>query len=261
MTRVSAEALREAVHRARHSGADRDIPSLLQWAHELLGDGLMMSTAFGKSGMCILHLVKDLIPGLPVYFLDTGFHFRETLEYAETIRREWRVNLIAHRPKVYGVEFVRQFGEKLYETNPDLCCHKNKVEPFRELFGAEGRYQGWITGVRRDQASTRAQADPLEVLEGGLLKVQPLALWTRERVEAYIEEHRIELHPLFAQGYTSIGCEPCTSRNSDSSDERAGRWAGKAKTECGLHTFWKKSSPANSTETESPAAASEGRRA
>ena len=94
--------------------------------------------------------------------------------------------------------------------------------------------------MRRDQSSTRAAADPIEILEGGKLKLQPLVFWTRDDVDRYIDEHKIPLHPLFSKGYTSIGCEPCTRPNTDGADERAGRWAGKAKTECGLHTFWKK---------------------
>jgi len=126
---------------------------------------------------------------------------------------------------------------KLYERDPDLCCQLNKVDPQAELLE---RYQGWITGVRRDQADTRARAESLEILEGGILRVQPLAAWARSDVEAYLRAYGIAVHPLFAQGYTSIGCQPCTRPCRDPANERAGRWAGKAKTECGLHTFWKR---------------------
>jgi phosphoadenosine phosphosulfate reductase len=169
------------------------------------------------------------------------------MTYLETLRSNWGVDILVHRPRVFGVEFVQSFGDKLYERDPDLCCHKNKVEPMAELIGEHGRYQGWITGVRRDQASTRAQAETIELLEGNLIKVQPLAHWTRSDVDAYIDRHSIPMHPLFSQGYASIGCAPCTRPTGDSSDERAGRWAGKAKTECGLHTFWKKNPQWKST--------------
>ncbi len=252
MDRIDAKILEPAVTKARDEGVDRDAARLLQWAHGLFGEGLMMSTAFGKSGMCLLHMVKDVCPGLPVYFLDTGFHFRETLEFLETLRDTWNVDIIPKRPRIFGVEFVRKFGENLHETDPDLCCHNNKVEPFRELFGADGCYQAWIAGVRRDQSSTRAQAEGIELMEDGLVKIQPLAYWPRERVEEYLEAHQIPLHPLLSQGYPSIGCEPCTRPATDPDNERSGRWAGKAKTECGLHTFWKKKDADSPPATEEP---------
>lgn len=229
--------LRAAVEEIRASGLERDSRKLIGRAYDLLGKDLMMSTAFGKSGMCLIHMVRELGIPIPIYFVDTGFHFPESLDFVETLKKDWNVNLQLQRPKLYKVEFTQKFGDKLYETDPDLCCQKNKVEPFAELIQ---QYRGWITGVRRDQSSTRAQAEPIEILEGDKLKLQPIAYWTREDVEAYLKEHNIPLHPLFSQGYTSIGCAPCTRPNNDASNERAGRWAGKAKTECGLHTHWKK---------------------
>jgi len=260
MDRLEIETVRRAAEEARERGLDRDVGDLLEWAWETLGERLMMSTAFGKSGMVILHVLKDRAPKIPVYFLDTGFHFRETLEYLARIESEWGLEIRVHRPKIHGLDFIRRFGEKLYERDPDLCCHKNKVEPMAELIGENGRYQGWITGVRRDQAVTRANAETIELLEGNLIKIQPLAHWTRRGVEEYLEKHSIPLHPLFAKGYASIGCEPCTRPTGDSTDERAGRWAGKAKTECGLHTFWAKNGrkPAGATQAgDSPSAGSE----
>jgi phosphoadenosine phosphosulfate reductase len=197
----------------------------------------MMSTAFGKSGMVILHLVREVAPNLPIYFLNTGFHFAETLAYAEELRKKWNLNLILKLPKVHGDAFTKEYGERLYQVDPDLCCHKNKVEPFDEILQ---EHQGWITGVRRDQGQSRAQAEPLELLEGGMLKIQPLVTWKLEDVQKYVSEHDIPLHPLFADGFTSIGCEPCTKRPLVPGDERSGRWAGIAKKECGLHTFWAK---------------------
>ena len=234
--RLDEAALQQAVEVARAQGIDRDARRVIQWAHELLGEGLMMTTSFQKSGMIILHMVRDIVPELPVFFLDTGFHFSETLEFAERIRREWGINLILQRPKLFGEDFAAKHG-KLYERDPDLCCHLNKVEPQKELLE---RYQGWIAGVRRDQSATRGAADSLEILEGAKLKVQPLSHWSRPEVDAYLKDHEIPTHPLFELGYQSIGCQPCTQPCHDASNERAGRWMGKAKTECGLHTFWKK---------------------
>ena len=199
----------------------------------------MVTTSFQKTGMVILHILRDLAPDLPVYFLDTGFHFRETLEFAESIRRRWGIRLVLNRPRLFGDAFVEQHG-RLYETNPDQCCELNKVEPQRDLLL---RYQGWIAGVRRDQTSARGEAEILELVAGDTLKVNPLAHWTRGEVDYYIATHRIPVHPLFARGYSSIGCAPCTRPSSDSRDERAGRWAGTGKTECGLHTRFTKSEP------------------
>ncbi len=239
--------IREAVAAARANGTDQDASTLIQWAYDLLGGGLMMSTAFGKSGMCIMFIIKELGLDLPIYFVDTGFHFRASLDFADRLRDEWGLHLRLKRPQLYGDAFKQKHGEKLYETDPDLCCQKNKVEPFAELLQD---HRGWITGVRRDQSSSRKAAEPIEVLEGDKLKVQPLAFWTRVQVDTFIAQNKVPLHPLFASGYTSIGCEPCTRPNSDVNDERAGRWAGKAKTECGLHTYWKK----KETKSESPPA-------
>ena len=255
MQYIDPETLRTAVEEARGQGLDRDPKRLLAWAWDLLGPRLMMSTAFGKSGMAILHMVKETCPELPVYFLDTGFHFAETLAYFDDLKSRWKLNLIAKKPRVFGVEFTEKFGDKLYETDPDRCCHRNKVEPFRELFGDGGQYQGWIAGVRRDQSSTRAGAESIELMEGNLIKVQPMAFWTKAEVERYLEEHDVPLHPLFAKGYPSIGCEPCTRPATDPNDERSGRWAQKAKTECGLHTFWKKADKAPAGTDDSSASA------
>ena len=237
MALIDEATLSQEVESARKQGIDRDAREILRWAHELLGERLMMSTALQKGGMVLLHMVRELMPDLPVYFLDTGFHFPETLQFIETLRKDWGINLIFQRPKLYGEAFKARHGEKPYETNPDFCCHNNKTEPMAELLE---HYQGWITAVRRDQASTRANAEPLELLEGPKLKVQPLAFWGRAQVDSYLQEHRVPLHPLYSQGYSSIGCAPCTRPCSDPQNERAGRWAGKAKTECGLHTHWKK---------------------
>ena len=189
-------ALTHAIAAARAASVDRNARRLLRWAHDLLGDQLMMTTSFQKSGMVLLHMLRDVAPALPVYFLDTGFHFPETLAFAERIRREWGVRVLSERPALFGDAFRTRHGD-LYERDPDRCCHLNKVEPQQALLV---RHQGWITGVRRDQATTREGIEPLELLAGGTLKIQPLALWTRADVDAYLEAHAVPLHPLFARG-------------------------------------------------------------
>ena len=250
MDRPGLGNLRQEVEKARAHNVDRDPAGLIQWAHGLLGNELMMSTAFGKGGMCLLHMVRDIAPEMPIYFVDTGFHFSETMEYVDTLRERWGINLLLKRPKLHGDDFKKTYGANLYQTDPDLCCHKNKVEPFEEILQ---EYGGWITAVRRDQGATRAQAETLEVLEGGKLKVQPLVYWKRQDVEDYVREKEIPLHPLFSQGYASIGCAPCTRPVVDGADERSGRWVGLAKRECGLHTRWGSKVEEDKPETEAPA--------
>jgi phosphoadenosine phosphosulfate reductase len=234
MALIEQAALERAVEEARRDGLDRDAREVMTWARRLLGDGLMMTTSFQKGGMVLLHLARELMPDLPIYFLDTGFHFPETMEFAERIHREWGIKLIFQRGKLHGEAFRARYGQ-LYEREPDLCCHLNKVEPQNEILS---HHQGWITAIRRSQAATRNDAEVLEVVQGGKLKVQPLAYWTREQVNEYLERHKVPLHPLYSEGYASIGCAPCTQPSNDPSNERAGRWGGR-KQECGLHTFWK----------------------
>jgi len=232
MALIELSRLEEAVEGARRREIDRDAEELLRWAHGLLGNQVMMTTSFQKGGMVLLHMVRECVPSLPVFFIDTGRHFPETLEFADRIRRDWGINLIIERSPARDRFFSDPDGN-LCETDPDLCCHLNKVVPSRQIVG---RHQGWITAIRRYQASTRVHADTLEILDGGKLKVQPLAFWTRERVNAYLLEHEVPIHPLHLKGYPSIGCAPCTRPCFDPANERAGRWAGQ-KIECGLHTF------------------------
>ena len=220
-----------AVAFARLTGIDRDPHAVIGWAHDLLGDQLMVTTSFQKTGMVILHMLRDVAPRLPVYFLDTGFHFRESLEFAETMEKRWGLNLIHQRPKLYGDAFFERHG-RLYQSDADRCCALNKVEPQRELLAL---HQGWIAGLRRDQSRTRGRTEVLERPSTDVLKINPLASWSRGDVEYYLASHRIPVHPLFAHGYSSIGCAPCTRPSSDPNDERAGRWVGSDKTECGLH--------------------------
>ncbi len=240
LPRLDRSQLEEATLEALHQKLDKDPRELLKWAYDLLGDRLMMTTAFGKSGMVILDLIKDIIPNLHIHFIDTRFHFKETMDYIKLVEDSFQIKIHLQKPLVSLESFIADHGPRLYETNPDLCCHVNKVEPMDRLLKS---YQGWISGLRRDQSKSRATTEPLEILEPDLLKVHPLVHWTRSDVENHIKDHKIPLHPLFSQGYLSIGCEPCTRPASNPDDERSGRWAGKEKTECGLHLFRKKANP------------------
>ncbi len=173
-------------------------------------------------------------PDIPVLFLDTGYHFPETYEYRDRIASEWNLNLINLLPKLTVPEQESQFGI-LYQSAPDRCCAMRKVEP---LFAALEEYDTWFAGLRREQSKSRTHLQPMDdfVLPSGkrLLKVSPLADWSTRDVWEYLKRHDIPLLPLYEEGYTSVGCAPCTSVPLDPNDPRSGRWSGQ-KLECGIH--------------------------
>jgi phosphoadenosine phosphosulfate reductase len=193
-----------------------------------------VTSSFQTECMVLVHLVTEQAPEIPVLFLDTGYHFRETYEYRDRMASAWRLNLRNLLPKQTVAEQESQFGI-LYESAPDRCCGMRKVEP---LFEAVANYDVWFTGLRREQSPTRANLQPVDNfrLPGGkeLRKVSPLALWTNREVWAYLKEHDISVLPLYDRGYTSIGCEPCTTPPASADDLRSGRWGGH-KLECGIH--------------------------
>ncbi len=193
-----------------------------------------VTCSFQAEDMIVLHMVRSLHPDVPVLFLDTGYHFAETYAYRNQMAAAWKLNLINLTTRQTVPEQEAQFGI-LNQTAPDQCCKLRKVEP---LFAALADYKTWFTGMRREQAKSRAQLQPLDhfTLPGGkqLLKISPLADWTTRDVWYYAQEHSIPLLPLYEKGYSSIGCEPCTSLPSDPNDPRSGRWSGR-KQECGIH--------------------------
>jgi phosphoadenosine phosphosulfate reductase len=211
---------------------------VLAWA-ALKVEKLTVATSFQSSGLVILHMLHEIRPDLPALFLDTGFHFPETLEFKERIVQLFGLNLIDLRGEHGSREAQEaQHGTDLYRRDPNLCCHINKVAPLQDALAG---YDAWISGIRRDQSVWR-QSTPIaetQVLASGkpILKVHPLALWSRSDVEDYVREHEIPTHPLYERGYRSIGCWPCTSTTVAKDSEREGRWAGLEKTECGIHTF------------------------
>lgn len=183
--------------------------------------------------MPLLHMATRIIPDLPILFLDTGYHFWDTLLFREKIAHEWNLNIIDLRRAPRWDSFMRQNARILPLEDPNLCCYLNKVEPMQ--IALKG-YRAWMSGIRRDQTAVRAKANFLELQDDGLLKINPLLNWKKEDVKRYIEEHHLPLHPLYEKGYRSVGCAPCTIAVSANEDERAGRWAGRGKVECGLHT-------------------------
>jgi phosphoadenosine phosphosulfate reductase len=193
-----------------------------------------VTSSFQAEDVVIVHLVKELLPNVPIIFLDTGYHFAETYEYRDRIARDWDLNLVNVLPEQTVAEQEAQFGI-LNQTDPSRCCGLRKVEPlFREL----EKYDVWFTGLRREQAKSRAQLQPIDQfsLPTGkkLSKISPLTEWTARDVWQYAGQFGIPLVSLYDKGYTSIGCEPCTSLPFDPNDPRSGRWGGR-KQECGIH--------------------------
>lgn len=206
---------------------------IIQWAADTFWPEIAMSSSFQTQSMPLLHMVTRIKHDLPIFFLDTGYHFWETLMFREKIMSEWKINVIdLYRDTRWDV-FAHQNIRNLPVDDPNLCCYLHKVQPMQN---ALKDVKAWISGIRRDQTAERASAKILELQEDGLLKINPLLNWKKADVQNYMEEHNLPMHPLTEKGYKSVGCAPCTIAIGVNDDERAGRWAGKGKVECGLHT-------------------------
>lgn len=205
---------------------------ILRWTWETFGSKAAASSSFQPQGLPLLHLIARVCPEMPIIFLDTGFHFPETLTFRDEMTEHLKLNLVVVRPIIEQSELVARYGQGLYRRDPDLCCYINKVEPMQR---AVADLQAWVSGVRRDQTAHRQQLSILEPQATGLLKVHPILNWTKKEVWQYTDAYNLPSHPLFTQGYLSIGCAPCTRPVFSGEDEREGRWAGMNKTECGLH--------------------------
>jgi phosphoadenosine phosphosulfate reductase len=216
---------------------DADLEALtaeevLRWAHEEFGDRLCLSCSWQKQSSVLVHMVSELGLEIDVIELDTHLFFKETYETRERLVQRYGLRLI--RPDVLTVaEQHKLEGPNLWERNPDRCCHIRKVEP---LLRALDPYDAWISGIRRDQSPSRATTMKLEGSERyGVWKIQPLADWSEADVWNYINANDIPYNPLHDAGYRSIGCIPCTRPTRPDEEERAGRWAGSDKLECGIH--------------------------
>jgi phosphoadenosine phosphosulfate reductase len=223
---------------------------ILAWASDTI-DRMALATSFQASGLVLLHLLRDIRPDIPVLFLDTGFHFGETLEFRDRIVEIWDLKLVVLTGNHGGPEGqAARHGPELYRRDPDLCCRINKVEPLQL---ALEEYDAWVSGIRRDQSPLRARTPVIEaqLLPSGneILKLHPLANWAREDVNSYLRRHAIPTHPLLERGFGATGCWPCTRALRAGETDRDGRWDGFAKSECGIHTFGKKEG-ARETEAE-----------
>lgn len=205
---------------------------LRQAVEELLPGEIAMVSSFGADSAVLLHLVSQVDKDLPVYFLETGKHFAETLDYVETLKSQLGLtNVITLHPDSADIKRFDPDGT-LWENDPDSCCHIRKTEPLEKVL--EG-YGGWVTGRKRFQTAERGVLPHFELTSDDRIKVNPLAYFTHEDIDAYKAAHGLPEHPLFERGYKSIGCAPCTSAVADGEDPRAGRWRGRDKRECGIH--------------------------
>ena len=215
---------------ARLSGASA--AEVVAWAHGRFGDGLVVASSMADTHL--VHLAQAAAPGIDVLFLDTGYHFAETIGTRDAVAQAYQVNLVSITPRQTVAEQDAEFGPKLHDRDPDRCCALRKVEPLERGLKP---YAAWINGMRREESPTRADIRVVDYdAKRNMVKISPLAAWTQDEVDAYIAENQVLVNPLFLDGYTSVGCEPCTRRALPGEDPRAGRWAGFGKTECGLHT-------------------------
>ncbi len=203
---------------------------ILEWANSNFGTGLVASSSFQTQSVALLHMISQLRPKIPVIFLDTGYHFPETLAYRNQLVELLGLDIINVEPKTKTNALLRA-GQELHRSNPDLCCQINKVKPLADALTG---YQALISGIRRDQTANRAELKFISK-KGALYKISPMLNWTQKMVWQYLYDHKLPEHPLLKEGYLSVGCAPCTRAVKAGEDPRAGRWADSEKTECGLH--------------------------
>ena len=216
------------------------LDELLCWCWNYFGDKAAIGTSFQGSGLVIIdHALRNGC-NFPIFTIDTGLLFPETLELKKKLEDFWDVKIQSVHPEQTIEEQKKTMGPELWKTNPDSCCQMRKVLPLQSRLSS---LDVWITGLRRGQSDQRKSTNVLEMYEfdklreSYIFKLNPMVNWTRERVWSYIEDHKIPYNTLHDKGYRSIGCWPCTKAISDGQDERAGRWEGFDKTECGIHTF------------------------
>jgi phosphoadenosine phosphosulfate reductase len=218
---------------ARLAGAPAE--AILRWAVDKFFSRLTMATAFGPEGNCIIHMLAGIDKRVRIFNLETGYQFPETLALRERIKERYGIEVEFIRPEMTVTEYEDEHGGPLYTIRPDQCCHDRKVLPLRR---AVRGYDAWISAIRRDQTNDRAKADVVQWdAKFNLVKINPLLYWTKNDVWKFILEHDIPYNPLHDRNYPSIGCWPCTSPVAAGTDERAGRWAGQKKKECGLHVI------------------------
>lgn len=230
-TRRSTEQLRALAADGARLVGEAPAHEVVAWAARTFPGTLAVASSM-ETGV-LPHLVARHAPGVDVLFLDTGYHFAETLGARDEVALGLDVTVVDVRPQLSVAEQDARHGPRLHERDPEACCRMRKVEPLR---GALSGYECWMSGVRREESPARA-GTPLVAFDetNGIVKVNPLAAWTSDDVLGYRLRHRVPVNLLLSEEYPSIGCAPCTARVSPGGDARSGRWAGLAKTECGIH--------------------------
>ena len=228
----SPEELRELVS---HWGAELELAPaehIIEWAAATFGARFCITSSMGDA--VLADLAAKTVPGIDVVFLDTGYHFVETIGTRDAVEATLDVNLLTITPVQSVAEQDAAYGKNLYKTDPDLCCALRKVKPLADSLAS---YDAWATGLRRAETHNRVIAPVIGWdAKKGKVKVSPLARWSDEQVDQYIVDHGVLVNPLVYDGYPSIGCSPCTRRVAPGADPRSGRWAGTTKTECGIHS-------------------------
>ncbi len=213
-----------------HSAYPDDI---IQWAYQEHGAKLVMGTGFGPSGICLIHRIHYLGLDIPIFYLDTDQLFPETYELCKQLQERFKLNIIQLKPELSLQEQASKYGDKLWEKNPDQCCYIRKVKPLQDFLSDKS---AWITGIRRDQSAARKDTEIFEIDPvNEVLKVNPLAHWTADKIWDYIKLYKLPYNPLHDRGYPSIGCIPCTSPVKVGEHNRDGRWKSTSKSECGIH--------------------------
>nr|WP_246306094.1 phosphoadenylyl-sulfate reductase [Allobranchiibius huperziae] len=204
---------------------------VIGWAGTTFGD--RFAVAASMQDTVLLHLASSILPGVDALFLDTGYHFAETLQVRDRVARDYPVNVVSLTPAQTVAEQDDTYGARLYERDPDLCCALRKTHPLDDALDG---YDAWATGLRRVESASRANTPVVSFDERReRIKIAPLAAWSDQDIDDYVREHGVIMNPLLLQGYPSIGCETCTARVAPGADPRSGRWSGTDKVECGIH--------------------------
>jgi phosphoadenosine phosphosulfate reductase len=228
----NAADLKVLATRAGEELEDAPAEEILRWAAHTFGAGLAVTSSM-QDGL-LPHLAASVRPGIDVLFLDTGYHFVETIGTRDAVAAFTNITLLNITPRQSVAEQDAQYGPRLFERDPDKCCALRKVQPLEQALAP---YTAWATGLRREESPTRMTTKVVAWdAKRGKVKIAPIARWTESDVQAYIAKHGVLVNPLQLDGYPSIGCAPCTRRVAPGEDPRSGRWAGRQKTECGLHT-------------------------
>lgn len=203
----------------------------IQWAIDRYAPNIATTSSFGADASVMLHLTNSVYPGIRVFFLETGFHFKETLEFRDSMIEKYNLNIINLTCEMGHEKFLEQYGP-LHQSDAEKCCYINKVKPLEEALSKVG---AWFSGIRRSQSKTRAEIKYVEEYMTDIYKFNPIADWDKEDVAQYIQANNLPVHPLKEKGFLSIGCQPCTRAVKPGEDPRAGRWDSSDKTECGIH--------------------------